>query len=138
MEKNITVSVQLDTNAEKAWEYWTHPDYIVQWNFASDEWCCPSASNDVSEGGKLSWRMEAKDGTFGFDLNGTYTKVVHPQQLEYMLEDGRPVRVHFETDSTGTTVKWTFEVEQINPPEFQKAGWQAILNNYKALVDQES
>lgn len=131
----ITIDVTVNATLEKAWETWTKPEHIVHWNFASDDWQCPSATNDVSEGGKFSWRMEAKDGSMGFDFEGTYTKVIPNELLEYDLGDGRPVRVRFEQQGEVTVVTETFQGEDTNTLEQQRHGWQCILNNYRAHIE---
>lgn len=136
-DKIITIEVYVNAPLEKAWEVWTSPEHIVNWNFASADWHCPSATNDVSEGGKFSWRMEAKDGSFGFDFEGTYTKVIPNELLEYDLGDGRPVKVRFEQNGNQTLLTETFQGEDENTLEQQRYGWQCILNNYKACVEKE-
>lgn len=135
MDKKVTISVDVNTPIERAWDTWTNPKHIVNWNFASDDWQCPSAINDVSEGGKFSWRMEAKDGSMGFDFEGTYTKVVPNELLEYGLGDGRPVIVRFEQKGDVTVLTETFQGEDTNTLEQQKQGWQCILNNYKLYTE---
>ncbi len=131
----ITIDVTVNASLERAWETWTKPEHIVSWNFASDDWQCPAAINDVSEGGKFSWRMEAKDGSMGFDFDGTYTKVIPKEILEYDLGDGRPVRVRFEQQGDVTILTETFQGEDTNTLEQQRHGWQCILNNYKAYIE---
>ena len=135
MDKKVTISVDVRSTLKKAWETWTNPEHIVNWNFASDDWQCPSATNDISEGGKFSWRMEAKDGSTGFDFGGTYTKVIPHELLEYDLGDGRPVSVRFEQQGEITVLTETFQGEDSNTLEQQKHGWQCILNNFKAYVE---
>ena len=136
-DKIITIEVKVNAPLEEAWKIWTNPKDIINWNFASDDWHCPSATNDVSEGGKFSWRMEAKDGSFGFDFEGTYTKVIPNELLEYDLGDGRPVKVRFEQNGNQTLLTETFQGEDENTLEQQRYGWQCILNNYKACVEKE-
>lgn len=131
----ITIDVTVNTTVEKAWETWTKPAHITNWNFASDDWCCPTASNEVKEGGDFSWRMEAKDGSFGFDFNGTYSKVVPNKLLEYDLGDGRPVTVKFQQQGSKTIVTETFQGEDTNTLEQQRNGWQCILNNFKKYIE---
>lgn len=135
MDKKVKISVDVNTPIERAWDTWTNPKHIVNWNFASDDWQCPSAINDVSDGGKFSWRMEAKDGSMGFDFEGTYTKVVPNELLEYDLGDGRPVSVRFEQKGDVTVLTETFQGEDTNTLEQQKQGWQCILNNYKLYTE---
>lgn len=136
-DKIITIEVKVNAPLEEAWKIWTNPKDIINWNFASDDWHCPSATNDVSEGGKFSWRMEAKDGSFGFDFEGTYTKVIPNELLEYDLGDGRPVKVRFGQNGNQTLLTETFQGEDENTLEQQRYGWQCILNNYKACVEKE-
>lgn len=130
-DTKITLDVTVNTSLENAWNVWNDPQHITKWNFASDDWHCPSASNDLREGGKLSSRMEAKDGSFGFDFEGTYTKVIPHQLLEYHLEDGRPVQVRFEEKGDAVVVTETFQTENSHTVEQQKEGWQNILDNFK-------
>lgn len=136
MEK-ITVEVLVNADIAKAWEYWTHPDHIVKWNFASDDWECPCATNDPVTGGKFSARMQAKDGSFGFDFEGVYSEVVPMQKIAYAMEDGRQVEVLFESVDSGTKVTETFDPETENPREMQQGGWQSIMDNYKKHVEQD-
>lgn len=131
----VTISTTVDAPVDKAWEVWTKPEFIVQWNFASDDWCCPSAVNDLRANGKFSWRMEAKDGSFGFDYCGDYVDVVENERIRILLEDGRKVEVLFSERDGQTTVTEAFEAEDVNSAEMQKTGWQAILQNYKKCVE---
>ncbi len=136
-EEKILITVETNTNApiEKVWNYWTQPEHITQWNFASDDWCCPWAKNDAREGGKFVWRMEAKDGSFGFDFSGTFIKVIPNELIEETLDDGRTVKISFKENGNQTQVIEIFEAETENPIELQKSGWQAILNNFKKHVE---
>jgi uncharacterized protein YndB with AHSA1/START domain len=131
----ITVSIVTTIPVEKAWELWTLPEHIVNWNFASTDWCAPNAANDLKTGGSFSYRMEAKDGSFGFDLKGTYTNVKPLELIEYKLEDERKVSIRFEKENSETHIIQTFEAENENPLEMQKSGWQAIMNNYKLYAE---
>lgn len=131
----ITVSVDVNTPVNKAWESWTQPEHIKKWNFASDEWHCPKASNDLKTGGILRSRMEAKDGSAGFDFEGRYTTVESMKHLHLVLADGRNIHVHFEESDGVTKVTETFETEDANSIEMQRAGWQAILENYKKYTE---
>lgn len=131
----ITVKVTVDVPVEKAWDYWTKPEHIERWNFASDDWHCPWAKNDLRKDGKFSWRMEAKDGSFGFDFGGEYTIVEPFSYIEEVLGDGREVKIHFEKAGDKTNITESFEAESQNSLELQKNGWQAILNNYKKYVE---
>ncbi len=131
----ITVQTTVNAPLEKAWEYWTNPDHITKWNFAADSWCCPRAINDLKPGGQLSWRMEAVDGSAGFDFNGTYDEVVPQHRLAYTIEDGRRVDIRFDSKGNQTHITETFEAEDVNSLELQEGGWQAILDNYKKHVE---
>ena len=127
----ISIQVQIDRPVATAWQVWTTPEHITQWNFASDEWQCPSAQNDLKVGGQFNYRMEAKDGSMGFDFKGVYDDVIPGKNINYHLLDGRKVWVSFEEKDGGTLLKETFEAEDQNSAEMQRQGWQAILNNFK-------
>ncbi len=140
-EKNhapITVSALVNAPVQKAWEFWTTPEHIVNWNFASDDWCCPSASCHLTPGGTFSWRMEAKNGSMGFDFSGKFDTVSPPEKLTYMLEDGRQVAVEFKEQGSATLIEETFEPENENSPDLQQEGWQAILNNFKKFAESKA
>lgn len=138
MEK-IKIETTTSAPIEKVWEYFNNPEHITKWNFATDEWHCPSAENNLKEGEKFSYRMEAKDGSAGFDFSGVYDKIVHNQLIEYHLEDNRKVEVLFEAiDENTTKVTQTFEVEKSNDAEMQRQGWQMILDNFKKYAESES
>ena len=134
---NIAITVRAIINApvQKVWEYWTNPKHIIHWNNASPDWHTPRAENDLRVGGKFLSRMEAKDGSMGFDFSGKYTTVKHQKLIELTLDDERKVQVHFDPDGDKTTVTEVFEAEQENTVELQKTGWQAILNNFKNYVE---
>jgi len=134
----ITIEANISATPETVWNAYTDPKHITQWNFASPEWCCPSASNDLQVGGKYEARMEAKDGSFGFDLIGFYDAIEPGVLLDYHLEDGRKVITRFESISEGVKVTTVFDAESENPIEMQQQGWQAILNNFKAHVEGKS
>lgn len=103
----------------------------MQWNFAVEEWHCPSADIDLRVGGMHKARMEAKDGSFGFDFEGMYSEVDAPHSLTLVLDDGRKSRTTFQPSGDGTLVETTFEAESENPVDMQRDGWQSILNNYR-------
>ncbi|MFT2007113.1 SRPBCC domain-containing protein [Pontibacter sp. 13R65] len=132
---SITIGATIQAPVEKVWRFWTSPEHITQWNNASDEWHTPWAENDVQVGGRFTSRMEAKDGSMGFDFKGTYTAVKEHQLLEYSLEDGRKVQVQFSANDHETSITETFDAEQTHPLEMQRAGWQAILDNFKNYVE---
>ena len=135
MSTKITVSATVNAPIAKVWDYYTQPDHITKWNFASDDWQCPKAENDLRVGGKCSARMEAKDGSFGFDFETTYTKVEIPRELAYTMADGRMASTSFETIEQQTLVSTTFDPEKENPLEMQQQGWQMILNNFKKYAE---
>lgn len=131
----LTVEATVNVSVEKAWKMWTEPEHITQWYFASPDWHAPSAQNDVRSGGKFTIRMEAKDGSVGFDLVGSYDTVVQNELIDGALGDGRKLTIRFASNGDSTDVSETFETESIHPVEFQKAGWQAILNNFKSYAE---
>lgn len=137
MKTNQTIEVKatLAVSIEKAWNSYTQPQHIVNWNFASDDWTCPTAKNILKPGGKFIWRMEAKDGSMGFDFSGTYSKVLTHKEIEYLLDDDRKVEILFLQEKNKTTIRIFFQAESMNPIEMQKAGWQAILNNFKKYTE---
>jgi uncharacterized protein YndB with AHSA1/START domain len=136
METNAII-IQATVNApiEKVWECWTTPSDIIKWNHALDEWHSPSALNDLQERGRFSYRMEAKDGSMGFDFSGVYTKVIINKQIDYSLDDDRQVKITFSSSKGNTEIIETFETENVNTAEMQRLGWQAILNNFKKYVE---
>jgi len=131
----ITVQVDVNAPVEKAWRFWTEPAHIMQWNFASDDWQCPSAENDVRVGGKLKARMSAKDQSAGFDFEATYTLVEKFKRLEFALGDARTVQIQFTPTPSGTKITETFDTEGTHSEEMQRSGWQAILDNFKKHVE---
>lgn len=130
-KQTITVETTVNVPVEKVWEYWTKPEHVTKWNQASPDWHCPNGTNDLRKGGKFSFRMEAKDGSFGFDFGGTYDEVIPYKLIEYTIGDGRKVQIQFESNGNKTSIKETFEAESMNSIELQKTGWQAILNSFK-------
>jgi uncharacterized protein YndB with AHSA1/START domain len=132
----ITVFTNINASLEKVWKQFNEPGHIVNWCFASDDWHAPAAENDFREGGKSTTTMAAKDGSFSFDFSWIYTKIKDLEILEYTLEDGRTVAVSFQQADEGVLVSETFEPENENSLELQKAGWQAILDNFKRYVEQ--
>ena len=134
--KNMIVIEALVNRApERVWEFWTKPEHIMQWNNASPDWHTPHAQNDLRPGGSFSSRMEARDGSMGFDFGGIYDDVIPYEHISYTLGDGRRVIVNFEPEGGGTRVRESFDPESENPAEFQKAGWQSILDNFKKYVE---
>ena len=130
----ITVETQVNAAIDKVWTAWTTPSAIVQWNAASPDWHTTKSSVDLREGGVFSSRMEAKDGSMGFDFAGTYTKIV-PQRLIECAFGDRTMSVEFSEGVTGVKVRETFDAETTYPIEQQRSGWQAILDNFKAYVE---
>lgn len=134
-ETLITVETLIDAPVAKVWETFTQPQHIINWNFASEDWCSPKAENDLQVGGKFSLRMEAKDGSFGFNFEGTYTEVKEYELVVYKLADERTVRIEFTSENEKTHVKEVFGAEDTNPIELQQKGWQSILNNLKKYTE---
>lgn len=120
---------------KKVWDAWNSPEDIKKWNAASDDWHTARSTVDLRDGGKFSSRMEAKDGSAGFDFEGTYTRIVPQKLIEYRMSDGREVRVEFSQSVGGVLVKETFDAESENSPEIQREGWQAILDNFGRHVE---
>lgn len=132
----ITIETTVNAPLEAVWSAWVTPADITRWNFASDDWCCPAARLDLVAGGEFSYRMEAKDGSFGFDFEGTFTAITPQRAIEYSLGDERKVRVDFIETGTGIRVVETFDAEDQNSAEQQRQGWQAILENFRKHVEQ--
>ncbi len=133
--EQITVKTTITASIEKVWACWTDPKHITQWTFASEDWCSPRAENDLKVGGKFVTRMEAKDGSVGFDFNGVYTEVLENEKISYTIEGGRQVSITFTQEGEHTTVTESFDPETENPTEMQQAGWQAILDNFKRYIE---
>jgi uncharacterized protein YndB with AHSA1/START domain len=131
----ITIHAVVGVHREKAWGYYTQPVHITKWNFATDDWQCPEASNDMRIGGNYTARMEAKDGSFGFEFGGIYKTIVPNESYHLEMSDGRGVKVSFVEKEGGTLVSVTFDAENENDPEMQRAGWQAILDNFKKYAE---
>jgi uncharacterized protein YndB with AHSA1/START domain len=132
----ITVQSTINASIDKVWEFWTLPEHITKWSFASPEWHTPYAENDLREGGKFKSTMAAKDGSMSFDFGGEYTLVEKNKTIEYVLEDGRKVEIDFAATSNGIEVTQRFDPETQNPEEMQRGGWQAIMDNFKSYVEQ--
>ena len=131
----ITIETTVSADTKKVWEYWNKPEHITKWNFAADDWHCPKAENDLRVGGKLKSRMEAKDGSFGFDFEATYDEVIDQKKITYTIADGRQATTDFNNLEGKTKIITVFDAETENPVEMQRAGWQAILNNFKKYVE---
>lgn len=130
-KQQITIKTTIDAPVERVWEAYTTPADITRWNFASDEWCCPSAEADLKVGGAYKARMEAKDGSLGFDFEAIYDEVEPNKALTLVMTDGRKARTTFVTTENGTEVTTVFDAEDQNSIAMQRDGWQAILNNFK-------
>lgn len=133
--RKITVEVLVNRDVRTAWDAFTSPQAITQWNFASADWRCPKAENDLRVGGQFNYRMESKDGSMGFDFSGKYTEIRHLERIKYSLGDEREVVIEFRNENSKTRVVETFVAEATSSYEQQKGGWQAILDNYKKYVE---
>ena len=131
----ITVQNVIDAPVEKVWSYWTKPEHITKWCSPSDEWHTPTAQNDIRTGGKFNSRMEAKDGSMGFDFEGVYDEVRPNEYIEYTIADGRKVTIDFTSQGNSTKLVESFEAENMNSVEMQQGGWQAILDNFKKYTE---
>jgi uncharacterized protein YndB with AHSA1/START domain len=135
-KKKITVQAVINAPAGQVWKLYTEPEHVMKWNNASNDWHTPRAENDLKVGGKFLYRMEAKDGSSGFDFDGTYEQVIANELIVYSISDGRKVEVTFtKDDNARTKMATTFEAESTNPIEMQRDGWQAILKNFKIYVE---
>lgn len=135
MKKPLTIHATIKAPVEKVWKYYTEPTHVMHWNNASADWHTPRAENDLKVGGKFNFRMEARDGSAGFDFTGTYNEVKKNEVLAYAIEDGREVIVTFTKSGANTKITVQFEPENENPIEMQQSGWQAILDNFKRYVE---
>ena len=133
--QKITIETTVNALVEKVWQYWSAPEHITQWNAASNDWHTTKAENDLRTGGKFTSRMEAKDGSVGFDFEGIYDEVLPNERIAYTMPDGRKVAVTFSNTGAGTKVTETFDAENTHETEMQRAGWQAILDNFKKYVE---
>lgn len=132
---NITIETTVQAPIDRVWAAWNDPRAIEQWNAASPDWHTPSASVDLREGGKFRARMEARDGSAGFDFEGIYTRVEPQRLIEYGMSDGRNVRIEFMPAGQAVTVRETFDAEKTNSLEQQREGWQAILDSFARYVE---
>ncbi len=126
----ITVETVVNAQPNEVWKVWNNPDDIVQWNAPHESWHTTRSAVDLREGGKFAARMEAKDGSAGFDFEGTYTRVVPNKIIDFRMSDGREVNVEFVEQIGGVLVREAFDAETENSAEMQRAGWQAILDNF--------
>ncbi|MDP2188339.1 MAG: SRPBCC family protein [Sphingobacteriaceae bacterium] len=143
--EKVTLQITMAAPLAKAWAYWTQPEHIMQWNFADPSWHCPAATNDLRVGGSFNYRMAARDGSFAFDFEGIYDAVEPEALIAYHLADGRTVRITFDASMPSATgadeqvlVTQTFDAETENPIDMQRAGWQAIMDNYKRVVEENT
>lgn len=134
----VTVETTIKASIEDVWNFWVRPEHITKWNTATPEWHCPKAENDLRKGGKFSSRMEARDGSVGFDFGGTYDDVKIYELIRYTMGDGRKVEVLFTEKDGETTVTETFDAEDQNSIELQRSGWQTIMDNFKKYVEASS
>ncbi len=130
----IQVQATIEASQQKVWDYYTKPEHITQWNFAHPSWHCPSATNDMKIGGRYIARMEAKDGSFGFDFDATYTEINEGNSFTYVF-GGRSATITLVHQDGQTTVTIIFDPETENPIDLQKQGWQAILDNFKQYTE---
>ena len=131
----ITIKAIVNAPVEKVWNAWSNPEDIMKWNSASDDWHTPKAENDLRTGGKFLSRMEAKDGSWGFDFAGVYDNVEKFKVIEYTMGDGRRVEITFKPNGNNTHVVESFDAEETNPVDMQRMGWQAIMDNFKKYVE---
>ncbi len=136
MKTVITVETTVNAPAEKTWKLWTEAEHIKNWNNASDDWHTPKAVNDLRPGGTFVFTMAAKDGSFSFDFNGVYDEVIENQRIAYTIADGRKVDITFTPNGNGIHITERFEAENMHSQEMQRAGWQAILDNFKKYAEQ--
>ncbi len=135
MPSKITVKTSVNASIKTVWESWTNPEHIIHWNHASDDWHTPYAENDLRVGGKFSYTMAAKDGSFSFDFWGNYTDIQEHENLTIKLGDGRNLQISFAPDGDITHVTEAFDAEDENSAELQQRGWQAILDNFKKYTE---
>lgn len=131
----ITVEATVNAPAEKVWEYWTAPEHITRWYHASDDWHAPAAENDLRSGGKFKTVMASRDGKTSFDFEGVYDEVETQKSIIYTMSDGRSVTIRFTPEESGVRVTESFDAEDSHSAEVQRAGWQAILNNFKKYAE---
>jgi uncharacterized protein YndB with AHSA1/START domain len=134
----ISVETVVKSDLDTVWLAWNNPEDIKQWNAASADWHTTESEVDLREGGTFSSRMEAKDGSMGFDFSGTFSKVIENQLVEYSMADGRSVVIEFSLVENGVKVEETFEAESHNEAEQQRQGWQSILNNFSKYVESKN
>jgi uncharacterized protein YndB with AHSA1/START domain len=136
MATTVTIETTVNAPVEKVWTFWTGPEHITKWNSPSPEWHTPRAENDLRAGGKFTSRMEAKDGSMGFDFEGLHDEVKPNEVIASTLGDGRKMQVTFLKEGNQTKVIESFDAEETNPVDFQRAGWQAILDSFKKYAEE--
>jgi len=134
----ITIETTVHADPARVWEAWNEPEHITRWAFASDDWTAPHAESDLRAGGRFKTVMAAADGSEQFDFSGVYTRVAVGEAIEYDMDDGRHVSTLFSEVPGGVRIAQTFEAEEENPVDFQRAGWQAILDNFKRYAEETS
>jgi len=134
MKNAITVQSTINAPVAETWHYYTEAEHVINWNFASEDWHCPKAVNDLSVGGNFKITMAAKDGDMSFDLEGTYDEIVEPRHIAYTLVNGRKVTVDFSKQTEGTRVTINFEPEGENSHDEQRSSWESILGNFRKYV----
>jgi uncharacterized protein YndB with AHSA1/START domain len=132
----VTVQAVVQAPVEKVWKIWSEPEHITKWNQASETWHSPRAENDLRVGGKFLTRMEAKDGSMGFDFGGVYDVVKLHEEISYTMGDGRRVDITFTGQGNETKIVEIFDAESTHSIEMQQAGWQAIMDNFKSYAEQ--
>lgn len=136
MADKITVETLVSASIEKVWNHWTNPSSIEKWNHASDDWHCPFAANNLTEGGRFIYTMASTNGEFCFDFEGVYTDIRLFELIKYQIVDGREVEIKFTRVGDKTLVTEIFDPENVHPAEMQRAGWQAILDNFKKVAEE--
>ena len=131
----ITIKTLVNAPVSKVWTLWNDPEHVVKWNSASDDWHTPKAENDLTVGKGFLYTMAAKDGSFSFDFEATYTAIEQQKLIEYTLADDRKVKIEFIEEGNQTHIIEAFEAEGENPADMQREGWQAILNNFKQYAE---
>lgn len=134
--QKITVETTVNAPVEKVWNYWNGPEHVTKWNAAHESWHCPSGQNDLRTSGSFSYRMEARDGSFGFDFGGIYDEVKLHERIAYTMGDSRKVEVIFKAMGNQTHIIETFDAESTNSIEMQRGGWQAIMDNFKKYTEE--
>jgi len=132
----ITIETSIKAPVEKVWNYWTGTQHITKWNSPSPEWHSPRAEHELKAGGNFNYRMEAKDGSMGFDFGGVFDVIRPNEYIEYTIGDGRKVKTKFTQTGNETKVVESFEAESENSIEMQRGGWQAILDNFKKYTEE--